>query len=575
MASPDCCAIAKERISLRHTEQLVQDSLRAYLVKKLCRNTRQAESSSEYGHRDSFSEAPTLHPNLSAPSSGGSFPVRGKPRAGSVGQQEDISSIFRPVHNYMVSCFKSFKTISSSFPSRGPRSSSTAIPSSKQTYRSPGSWDGESSSTPHPPSSSPSIDWEELYNWYAVITNPAESWPVVCAEIAQRPDYANPIEADLRIVEQYVLQAQARLRRALMKITENILKRPGGKITTPQELRFFLILVENPLLHSDSQDWDESRCARTAQAPGTRNGIPTTGPLSGRHSRIIKRIIGLISNLPAELHGKLTVWWSEYEADRFIKTKELIFGFLTYRLLRQEAKRREQDVNFVGSLVPSSQTSAAPLDGITSRRSQSSKAAPKQNVYADDWQIQATARVLSLLFEANNPYSPNQRGNTTPWTGEAGGWRPSVVKGRFLPVSDFYSSVVDSVDLVEDFIGWERRVRRFSFCQYPFLMSIWAKTQILEYDTRRQMEGYAREAFFNEIMNGRQANRFLALSVRRDCLVEDSLKTVGESVGSATDDAKKPLRVQFKGEEGIDGGGLRKEWFLLLVREVFSPDMGK
>jgi E3 ubiquitin-protein ligase HECTD2 len=142
-------------------------------------------------------------------------------------------------------------------------------------------------------------------------------------------------------------------------------------------------------------------------------------------------------------------------------------------------------------------------------------------------------------------------------------------------MSDFYSSVVDSIDLVEDFTGWERRAQRFSFCQYPFLMSIWAKTQILEYDTRRQMEGYAREAFFNEIMNGRQANRFLALSVRRDCLVEDSLKAVGESLGSATDDAKKPLRVQFKGEEGIDGGGLRKEWFLLLVREVFSPDMGK
>ena len=39
-------------------------------------------------------------------------------------------------------------------------------------------------------------------------------------------------------------------------------------------------------------------------------------------------------------------------------------------------------------------------------------------------------------------------------------------------------------------------------------------------------------------------------------------------------DLKKSLRIEFVGEEGVDAGGLRKEWFLLLVRSLFDPQYG-
>jgi E3 ubiquitin-protein ligase HECTD2 len=39
-------------------------------------------------------------------------------------------------------------------------------------------------------------------------------------------------------------------------------------------------------------------------------------------------------------------------------------------------------------------------------------------------------------------------------------------------------------------------------------------------------------------------------------------------------DLKKLLRIEFVGEEGVDAGGLRKEWFLLLVRSLFDPQYG-
>lgn len=78
----------------------------------------------------------------------------------------------------------------------------------------------------------------------------------------------------------------------------------------------------------------------------------------------------------------------------------------------------------------------------------------------------------------------------------------------------------------------------------------------------------------DSILNHKDVSQYLNLRVRRDCLVEDSLRGVSEVVGAGSEDIKKSLRIEFIGEEGVDAGGLRKEWFLLLVREVFDPNHG-
>lgn len=40
-------------------------------------------------------------------------------------------------------------------------------------------------------------------------------------------------------------------------------------------------------------------------------------------------------------------------------------------------------------------------------------------------------------------------------------------------------------------------------------------------------------------------------------------------------DLKKQLYVEFEGEQGIDEGGVSKEFFQLIVESVFNPDYGK
>lgn len=54
-------------------------------------------------------------------------------------------------------------------------------------------------------------------------------------------------------------------------------------------------------------------------------------------------------------------------------------------------------------------------------------------------------------------------------------------------------------------------------------------------------------------------------------LVQDSLDEIARQ---RPKDLFKPLRVHFIGEDGIDAGGVKKEFFQLLVAELLCPDYG-
>lgn len=50
---------------------------------------------------------------------------------------------------------------------------------------------------------------------------------------------------------------------------------------------------------------------------------------------------------------------------------------------------------------------------------------------------------------------------------------------------------------------------------------------------------------------------------------------IEQQIARKQHDLKKKLKVTFAGEPGLDMGGLTKEWFLLLIRQIFQPDYGK
>ena len=459
----------------------------------------------------------------------------------------------------------------------------------------------------------PRIQWEEVNEWYQVVLSVGSTWRERRQELGaadnneKKRSMAGLVEE--QELDEHFTEARLHVQRTLLKATENLLRRPGRPLTNTEDCRFLLILLANPLLYPS----DASQAANISPAKNKGSmlnehnsvGLPSPshsqtsasvqrssssrsgGP--GQHSGIIKRILGLMSNVPNDCHHYLIAWFSRFSEAHFRRTVDLVGGFVTYRLTRQHGHKSSVGHDPTAGLVPdisgpgagtSAQLHAA-LGISGPSRGHGSKAKAGAVTYDEDWQIKAAARVMSLLFSANNSGLARRQ--------DVGRSRsPEVVHisiglaardrahshGQILPTSDFYNSLLDYSDLITDFEAWESRRARFSFCQYPMFLSIWAKIRILEYEARRQMEVKAREAFFNSIMSRKAVNQHLILKVRRECLVEDSLRGVSEVVGTGQEEIKKGLRIEFLNEEGIDAGGLRKEWFLLLVREVFDPEHG-
>ena len=458
----------------------------------------------------------------------------------------------------------------------------------------------------------PRVNWVELAEWYRIVTQAGSTWRTKWKEM--RPVGSDPESISRRArwdgvspdeIERDIAESRVHTQRALLKASENLLKRPRRPLKHPEDCRFLLMLLANPLLtsaappSSDTSYPEQERqihplalqmlriakieSSSVRQIPGfsRRSGGP------GHHSGIVKRILGLISNLPNDVHQFLVSWFSRVSDSQFQRLVDLVGSFVTYRLSRQQNHKRSELVNPTAGLVPTfsdsgvrhpSQLHAALEIRPSSSTSKSTEGKPKLAVYGEDWQVRAAARVMALLFTANTSH-PSKKREPIPFdqrmqSAGLNAKHNAHLHGQVIPISTFYNSMLDYADLVSDFEAWESTRGKFSFCQYPFFLSIWAKIHILEHDARRQMEVKAREAFFDSILTRKAVSQYLVLKVRRECLVEDSLRGVSEVVGGGGEEIKKGLRIDFVGEEGVDAGGLRKEWFLLLVREIFDPHHG-
>jgi hypothetical protein len=62
----------------------------------------------------------------------------------------------------------------------------------------------------------------------------------------------------------------------------------------------------------------------------------------------------------------------------------------------------------------------------------------------------------------------------------------------------------------------------------------------------------------------------LTINIRRQNLIEDTLNELAKPGIKL----QNPIKVKFIGEQGVDEGGVRKEFFLLLIRQIFDPDYG-
>jgi E3 ubiquitin-protein ligase HECTD2 len=198
---------------------------------------------------------------------------------------------------------------------------------------------------------------------------------------------------------------------SLIKTSEVLLRRPGRPLKRKEDLRFLLIILENPALAVNfftsapppppvTSSIDQSPSKLPSSSPeksfdaGKRSSLSVPSPTKhtarsrenssssnpeAQHTQhsLMKRMYGIMSNLPNELHHYLVNWFARLLTPPVFRRRvEMINSFIAYRLGKHQKR------------------------ALLSGPSGASKA--QRQLYTNDWQIKASARMMALFFAANS-----------------------------------------------------------------------------------------------------------------------------------------------------------------------------
>nr|WGL47553.1 E3 ubiquitin-protein ligase NEDD4 [Flammulina filiformis] len=168
------------------------------------------------------------------------------------------------------------------------------------------------------------------------------------------------------------------------------------------------------------------------------------------------------------------------------------------------------------------------------------------------------------------PYFVDHQSRTTTWVDP----RRSAVP----PPSAAAVPVPDTQQLGPIPSGWEMRLtstNRVYFVDHNTRTTTWEDPRLpgtVDDNAPQYKRDYRRKVvYFRSQPKMRILPGKCELKVRRSRLLEDSFAAVMAQSG---EDLKKRLIVTFDGEDGLDYGGVSREWFFLLSHEIFNPSYG-
>lgn len=368
----------------------------------------------------------------------------------------------------------------------------------------------------------------------------------------------------------------------------DLLKRPTERI---ERFRWILIIWQNPIVRS---------CL---------NFRPSEEGFEAPHIKAVgyeltKRCIGYMSqNLEKNSYQIYLTYLNSLPTQIFLDHIETINLYLTYQLTKVHSdytkkskhhKKTKENINqsirlsstasqpepqHVGAgtsalLLESEEQDEENSDSLDSKSLKDINEIKKKQPrirdyqYQQNWHIETASELMTLYFLVSSKRELSSH--------------KALYKTNRISISHFYNMMLDFIDYRQDFNNWEGlevkkklheiiqteefQKKKFSFCRYPFLLSLGVKISIMEFETRKIMEYQAEIAFLDSLDKGKNIPLYFKIQVRRKHIVPDSLKAIRDHQG----DFLKALRVSFIGEEGIDAGGLRKEWFMLLTKEFFN-----
>lgn len=169
----------------------------------------------------------------------------------------------------------------------------------------------------------------------------------------------------------------------------------------------------------------------------------------------------------------------------------------------------------------------------------------------------------------------NERATTwiDPRTG-----RPSSIPNNIAPSTTSRSDLDQLGPLPE---GWEERVHtdgRIFFIDHNTRTTQWEDPRMSNPQIAGPAVPYSRdykrkyEYLKSQLRKPNNVPNKFEIKVGRNNILEDSYRII--SSVNRVDILKTKLWVEFEGEVGLDYGGLAREWFFLLSKEMFNPYYG-
>ncbi|XP_046399673.1 E3 ubiquitin-protein ligase Nedd-4 isoform X2 [Ischnura elegans] len=129
--------------------------------------------------------------------------------------------------------------------------------------------------------------------------------------------------------------------------------------------------------------------------------------------------------------------------------------------------------------------------------------------------------------------------------------------------------------------GWEERIHtdgRIFFIDHNTRSTQWEDPRLSNPQIAGPAVPYSRdykrkyEYLKSQLRKPNNVPNKFEIKVRRSSILEDSYRII--STVNRMDLLKTKLWIEFEGEVGLDYGGLAREWFFLLSREMFNPYYG-
>ncbi|XP_041128672.1 ubiquitin-protein ligase E3A-like isoform X2 [Polyodon spathula] len=276
-----------------------------------------------------------------------------------------------------------------------------------------------------------------------------------------------------------------------------------------------------------------------------------------------------LSKLPLPAQAKLVRLWSRYSAGQIRRMTETFQQLITYKVISNEFNSRNL-VNDDDAVVAATKCLkivyyANMLGGEVDRG---------HNEEEDEEPIPESSELT--LQELLGEERRNKKGPRVDPLETELGVKTIDCRKPLLPFEEFVNEPLNDVlEMDKDYTFFKVETEnKFSFMTCPFILNAVTKNLGLYYDNRIRMYSERRITVLYSLVQGQQLNPYLRLKVRRDHIIDDALVRLEMIAMENPADLKKQLYVEFEGEQGVDEGGVSKEFFQLVVEELFNRDIG-